>query len=442
MEVILTLFYTVVFMVLIYKLPYFQSKNISSRLLCLLFGLKVLAGVSMYLVYTYYYPDRSQADIFRYFDDAKVIYNALPERPADYLRILAGIGNDTPYFNDHYYVYLNHWEREIVTNIFSDSHTIIRFNALVMLFSFGYFNVHNVFAAFMAFCGLFSIYKWLERYLKHLNIYHVIAVFLLPSVLFWTSGVLKESIIIFGVGMFIYGTDSACDHNMPWQRRVAYAVCALLGAVLLVYTKLYYLLISLLLTAVFIFNRCRRISHPLWSYVIALAVVVPAIYLPACHAGYDALELIAYKHNDMLNLGLSDHAQMTDFTRLQADITSFLAYLPQAVFNVLFKPLPFSSFSPMVMAAWAENMLLWIFALLMLCMGGKWQAKNKNVFYMCLLLFLANTVVIGLSVPIVGAIARYRCVTLPFCMLAVCLCVDEYTLNKRWKAIQKKCRRR
>ncbi|MBP5413151.1 MAG: hypothetical protein J6Y47_07845 [Bacteroidales bacterium] len=441
MEIVLTLFYVLLFMVLIYKLPYFQSKNISSFVLCVLFGIKVLAGVSMYFVYTYYYPDRSQADIFRYFDDAKVIYNALPERPMDYLRILLGIGNDTPYFNDHYYVYLNHWEREIVTNIFSDSHIIIRFNALVMLFSFGYFNVHNVFASFIAFVGLFAMYKFMERHTKHLHIGYMIAIFLLPSVMFWTSGVLKESVIIFGVGLFVYGIDSMCEINMPWYRRFMLLASAFLGALLLIYTKLYYLLLLLLLMTIFIINKYRRITHPLWTYIIAVMIAVPLMYGIACYAGYDALDLIAYKHNDMLNLGLCEHAQMADTIRLEATLPAFASYVPHALFNAIFKPLPFSSASPMVMAAWAENMLLWIVALILLCIGGKWQVKNKNIFYFCVLFFLANALVIGLSVPIVGAIARYRCISLPFGMLAVCLCLDEYTMHKRWKALQKKCKR-
>lgn len=441
MEAVLTLLYTVLFMVLICKCPYFKSKNISSRTLCLLFGIKVLAGVCMYMVYTYYYPNRNQADIFRYFDDAKVIYGALPDRPMDYIKILLGIGNNTPYFNDHYYVYLNHWERQVVTNIFSDSHTIIRFNALVMLFSFGYFNVHNVFASFLAFVGLFSIYKWVENNVKPLHKWYVVAIFLLPSVVFWTSGVLKESLIMFGVGLFIYSADSAVRANMPWYRRMVYILCVLLGAAVLVYTKLYYVLLIALLCGVFIWNKKYNIKHPLWAYIISALILTPMVYFIAMHYDCNALDLIAYKHNDMVHLGIDDNAMMADKVILSADIASFAAYMPKALYNALLLPLPFSGYSPMVLMAWGELLLLVAGMVLLLVCGAHFPVRNKNMFWFCILLFMANAMVIGISVPIIGAIVRYRCISLPFLMVAVCLCCDDYTMKKTRKKILKYVRK-
>ena len=104
---------------------------------CLLFlALKVLAGVGMYWLYTSYYPDRSTADIFKYFDDSKVMFDALFEQPGDYFKMLFGIANEGAHFDESYYQQMNHWFRKWERGIYNDSHTIIRFNALVRLFSF------------------------------------------------------------------------------------------------------------------------------------------------------------------------------------------------------------------------------------------------------------------------------------------------------------------
>jgi len=80
--------------------------------------------------------------------------------------MLLGIGNDSPYF-DAYYKEMNNWYRVFESNIYNDSHTIIRFNAAMRLFSFGYFNVHTVFMCFLSFTGLVALYRFFVRYFEN-----------------------------------------------------------------------------------------------------------------------------------------------------------------------------------------------------------------------------------------------------------------------------------
>ena len=54
---------------------FFKNSGISFRTLSVLFTLKFIIGISVYYVYTYYYTDRKTADVFKYFDDAKYLYD-------------------------------------------------------------------------------------------------------------------------------------------------------------------------------------------------------------------------------------------------------------------------------------------------------------------------------------------------------------------------------
>ena len=119
--------------------------------------------------------------------------------------MLLGIGNDTPEFQQ-YYEQMNYWARKIDSNIYNDSHTIIRFNTIVRFFSLGYYNVHTVFICFLSLIGLTGIYKTFIPYLQDKKRELLFAVFLLPSALFWGSGVLKEGLIFFALGLLIYYT--------------------------------------------------------------------------------------------------------------------------------------------------------------------------------------------------------------------------------------------
>lgn len=203
LEILLVAAYASLFIFLNAKMKFFECEGISLKAIQGVFILKIVFGIALSLIYTFYYTDRSTADIYKYFDDSKVLFDALFTKPLDYFQMLFGIGNDTPYF-DVYYNQMNHWYREYDSNLYNDSHTIIRFNAVVRLFSMGVYNVHTVFMCFLSLLGLTAIYKTFIPVMKEKSILLFGAVFLIPSVLFWGSGVLKEGLLFFGLGFLIY----------------------------------------------------------------------------------------------------------------------------------------------------------------------------------------------------------------------------------------------
>ena len=121
--------------------------------------------------------------------------------------MIFGINIDNQYFYNNYFIHTNHWDRILQENIVSDSHFLIRFNAIILLFSFGYFNVHTIFAAFVSFIGQMGLCHFVENNFKSIHIRHILAIFIIPSVVFWSSNVLKEFLLVFGIGIFIYATD-------------------------------------------------------------------------------------------------------------------------------------------------------------------------------------------------------------------------------------------
>jgi hypothetical protein len=177
------------------------------------FVAKVLSGILLSLVYTHYYTDRATADIWKYFDDGMVMFSALREQPLDYLQMLLGIFNDTPRF-DRYYSEMGHWYRPYGSHLSNDTHTIIRFNAAVRLISLGFYQVHNVWANFLALVGLTGIFVFLRQMAPHKERLLFAGVFLMPWVMFWGSGVLKEPLLFLGLGMFLYGVKSWTDNGI------------------------------------------------------------------------------------------------------------------------------------------------------------------------------------------------------------------------------------
>jgi len=203
MEIILSIFYTSLFCMFIYMMPFFKIKGVSPRVFIFVFVIKLFSAFALTLIYTYYYTDRATADIFKYFDDAKVIFQALYTKPYDYVRMVTGIGSDSPNLY-HYYDTCRFWFKLIDYRLFNDNRTIIRFNAVVMVFSFGKFFVHNIFMSFLSLLGLTGIFKvFIEKYPNRKWLL-LISIYLLPSILLWSSGLLKEGLLLFALGLFFY----------------------------------------------------------------------------------------------------------------------------------------------------------------------------------------------------------------------------------------------
>jgi hypothetical protein len=308
MEILLSAAYIVLFLWLISRISFFRANGLSPRVLGGIFLLKVFSGVGLWAIYTYYYKDRSTADIFKYFDDSKIMFDALHTHPADYFRMLFGIGNDTPPF-DTYYVRMHNWARLYESNLYNDSHTIIRLNALLRLFSFGGYQVHSIFLCFFSLVGLVALYRSFEPFLPGRRKWLLIAIFLMPSVLFWGSGVLKEGLLFLGLGLLVFN----------WFRifRIGpsiLSVVLVIFSILLLLTTKFYVLVSITPGLIYMAWMLRSAGRRTFLKFSIVMVCYAGLglgvkyFIPA----YDPLQVLAIKQHDFTSLARGGALIRTD----------------------------------------------------------------------------------------------------------------------------------
>src|SRR3972149_39043 len=92
MEALLCLLYSVLFILLIFKWKFFSVDSLSKSFF--VFILKIASGLGLWWIYTYYYTDRSTADIYKYFDDSKIIFGSLKNSVTDFFNLILGTGDD------------------------------------------------------------------------------------------------------------------------------------------------------------------------------------------------------------------------------------------------------------------------------------------------------------------------------------------------------------
>ncbi len=427
MEYLITLLYTIVFILILWKVPFFRVEGLSKKTVAVIFIIKILAGIAMSLVYTYYYSNRSTADIFKYFDDSKIMYDALFKKPLDYISMMTGFGNDSVYFNEHYYKLMNNWYRVYESNIYNESHTIIRFNALIRIFSFGYYYVHVVFICFLSLTGLIALYKIAVRFIKNKNKELIFGIFLLPSVLFWGSGVMKEGLLFFGLGLLIYHFSYIIN-----KFRVSSLIWILASVVFIYFIKFYVLAITVpILIAYFWVFKTNEKFILLKYFVVFVLYIFAGLQIHHIFPGFDALDILVTKQRDFIGLAkFMNSGSLIGIPLLTTDIWSFIKNAPQAFFITMFRPFIFEANSVLILMAALENLLI-LFILIMAILFFNFQKINKNIFYSCLFAVIFMFVLTGLITPVMGAMVRYKVPALPFLMTMLIMLIDKEKMIRK-----------
>ncbi len=297
-------FYILLFSAIILKSKLFNGGNIPNRYFLGVFYLKLLFGVALYYIYTHIYKNRVTSDIFKYYDDARMMFGTLHINPKDFLSLLTSIGDKDIHFQAMYHS-MNSWDNGYDSTLYNNSHFIIRLNALLMFFSHEHYGVHVIFFCFISLVGMTYIYKAFLPFLQDRTKLLFAAVFLFPSVILWSSGILKEALVWLGLGLSVYYFFKlVVSGQWPVISRLTsgkYIILILIGFAILFEAKAYTLLclipcfIAQILIAKIAFCKTR----PGITYLLVLLVYLSASMLPRILLGkVNPLQMIADKQMD------------------------------------------------------------------------------------------------------------------------------------------------
>lgn len=431
MSWILYFIYLLLLIWVIQKWSFFNVPGVSRRLLAITFLAKIVGGFAIFCIYNYYYTPRSSCDIFNYFDDGLIIHGALFENPAHYIKMVTGIGANSPELMQ-YYDTCNFWIKSFNYGLPNDNHIVIRLNAILCLISMGNFHIHNMLFAFLSFIGLWAIYKSFARQLSHKRVLLLIAIFYFPSVWFWTSGATKESILMFAFGLFIYNY-----RNMLDKPKLGNVSGTLLCAFLLMFSKFYVLMAALPgLIALSWIRRSPKFALP--KFVLAHFIILAVAYLSKFITQVDLFQVICNKQHDFIMMAQSmTVGSYIDLPVLSNGLKGVVANTPSAILRTLLRPSVFEPGSATMTMAAIENLL--IVCILALCVIFM-KIRNFSIHevWFCLSFIAILFVLTGLTTPVLGALVRYKMPALPFIGIAVLLLANNERLQPIEKWVEKK----
>ena len=153
------------------------------------------------------------------------------------------------------------------------------------------------------------------------------------------------------------------------------------------------------------------------SYGIAyLVAAVLVLGLHFAGSKYDLLLKLSQKQHDFIVMAKVNGAgSLIELSELNNDLINFVKMLPEAVFNSFFRPFVFDYTSVIVLPNIFENILLLLYVLFVIVKFKKVEDKKLlNIAMFALVYAFTVFLIIGCTVPVLGALVRYRAPLLPF----------------------------
>lgn len=388
------------------KLTCFQLPGYHKSTAIRLFMLKLLAGLALLAVYTFYYPDRKTADIYKFFDDGAVIASQLDQNPAAYFQLLFGL-SEVPEVESQMTNWASHseqWLRFSQTsdsNLFNSNRVVTRIHAALFPLTGGWIVTHLLFFNLLVVYALFTIAK---QFILKFNAETpaLIAFLLMPSVLFWCSGLLKDSLVL--AGLCLIWASVLNQKGKLWLR----CSIGLLSIALVLMTK-YYVLVALI-PAVMLFGMLKlRWRLKLGLFAFSLLCLVASFQL-----GYAdvAINMLMNKREEALKAAVLGDARSVLFYHPVENRSEFWSEMLPSLWRGMFGPLgEQSGGGPFGILAIVESLFLLLFFLVFLFNS---RFRLSPFAWSILLYSVLLAVIVGFTTPVTGGLLRYKTAFLPF----------------------------
>jgi len=378
--------------------------------------LKIIGAVLFCAIYRFYYPG---GDTTVYYDHATILYNHFFENPAriwEIWRAAAGTETmQTAYITEQMPFYYS-----------ENTYMVIRIAALLGLFSGNSFWATSVFFAALGFTGAWAMYRVFTSWYPQLYRSMALVVFALPSVVFWGSGLMKDTIALGCLGWLLYALN-----NLFIQKKhlLISAALALLTAYLIGELKAYIAVgfAPAVIWWVIASNLSMLPDTRLRAFAVILGLVGLGFYAYLFSNNLAALFMKFFGKFVEMAIGfqswhgfLYEQQGQSGYSLGEMTFTplGILSKFPAAVNVALFRPYLFEANSPVVLITAIESTFMLFFTVYILLKVGILRTlrlvfTNPEIA-LCFWFSIIFAFAVGFSSYNFGALARYKIPCLPF----------------------------
>lgn len=396
--------------------------------------LKLISSIGFGWVYVYYYGG---GDTQMYFDGASNIFNAF---------VFEGRGVDAFFSYD------------VLSYGSQSTRFTQRIAGLINIFALNSFWSCTMLFGALSFIGQWLLFISFFRIFPKLHKQLAIATLFIPGVLFWSSGIMKDSLCMLCVGIVVYTIQNLFLFN---KKKALSAFWLLLGFYFIINLKAYIALSLLVAIALYLLvvvkNKIKNPSTkalvlPLAAVVIFGGALLAMGWIGASLQRYSLENIVEtaetyqtyHARTSLAGRGGSDNRTGSAYTLGDVDFNSplnIISKFPLAVNVTFFRPYIWEVKSPVMFLSALESFILMIFTFKVIRnigMGGFFKSifSNKEVLF-CMTFSLIFGFAVGFTTYNFGSLVRYKAPCVPFFIIALII-INNIATEKKKESFNKK----
>ena len=395
---------------------------------------RIIGALAVGFLYQFYYEG---GDTFAYHTHgSRPLWEAIIDSPLEGFRLLfldgeygPGIWNTASriwYWND------------------PQSFFVIRLAAILDLFTFSSYSATAVLFAVIAFVGGWMFFLTFYKLYPDLHRWVAFAILFIPSVVFWGSGIFKDTITLSALGVATF-----TFHRAFIERRAKMgAIVLLLFSFWVIFSIKKYILLCFL-PAVLLWWMATYLSR-ISSRMLRL-ILAPLTGIVAVTLAYYAVLKVGEDDPRYHISRLAETARMTAYDirygwgartgegsgytlgELDGTWQSMVSLAPQAINITLFRPYLWEVSNPLMLFSAIEGLVLSVITCYLI-----WRVRLKLFDYLqrpnvlfCLVFALVFAFAVGVSTFNFGTLSRYKIPMLPYFLLVLVMAQAYWKRDKK-----------
>lgn len=379
--------------------------------------LKILGGIGVCMIYDLYYGG---GDTLYYYIDSSRVSDLFVTNPVGAIKF-----SFSPFNNDIYMEFIRSTVPIPLYNYDERALFVVKVTWALNFIAFQSYAGQTTLLAALSFIPLWKLYLIFTSEFPMLKKQLAFAFFFIPSVFFWGSGLLKDTITLAATAMF-----TVCLYNIIKRRhRVILSIALIIySGYLLSEIKPYILFALLPGSAIWIFiSILNRVNSRLLKNILTPVLIIFAVGFSVFMFNFLGTSLGDYSADKVLNKAVVTQQDLKreayggasfDIGEFDPSLGGILAKAPLAINAALFRPYIWEARNAVMILSGLENLTMLLFTIYLLIQLKIYNffrlmfQNNLLVFSLLFSLFFAFSV--GLTTSNFGSLVRYKIPAMPF----------------------------
>lgn len=397
------------------------------------FWIRVFSSIAFTVFFVYLTPGDSTS---LYYPEGHHLYQLILKDPVNNIHLLftPGINYDESLLLD---------ADNIGTFKLESNFLVTRLVTLFSFFTFGKYLLINLCFSMMAYSGIWRLYIFFYEHYPHLHKKLAIAIIYLPTLIFWSSGVLKDPICICMLGWLTYALYCIFEKRKSLVKNIIIAITA---AYILYVVKMYIVICYLPFYALYlVLTNIKLLKNNISKLALGIIILSCGIFGLIALAdnfkeqlGFFAIdkitESVKTQQTNFINMSEGAESSFSLGIEYNGSLSSLVKMTPAAVIATFFRPFLWESKKISTLMSSVESLALMLLTLYVFLRAGPFKffkiIFTDTMIFFCFFYSIVFAIFVGATTLNFGTLVRYKIPCLPFYIIAIFLILEAIPKKK------------